>query len=117
MKLDAEAIEKDVGVMSKSITRSYKQFQKWGNEGCSAIASTIKEQLDNFRPQVPLLLALRNRGMRDRHWDDLSSQLGFPLHPGEKFSLQVCVCVCVLSLSDKYFFCMVCAGRVRSKFA
>jgi hypothetical protein len=86
VKLDAEAIEKDVGNMAKNITRSFKQFTKWGVEGCVAIASKIKDQIDVFKPQVPLLLALRSKGMTDRHWDELSASLGFPLRPDDKYT-------------------------------
>ena len=31
--------------------------------------------------------ALRNPGMRERHWTLLSEQLGTPLHPGKDFTL------------------------------
>jgi hypothetical protein len=32
--------------------------------------------------------ALRNPGMRLRHWEQVSSQLGFPLQPDSKFTLK-----------------------------
>ena len=35
----------------------------------------------NFKPHVPLVIALRSPGMRDRHWEELSSALGFSVDP------------------------------------
>ena len=34
------------------------------------------------------LQALRNAGMRPRHWDQVSATLGFPLNPDAKFTLK-----------------------------
>jgi hypothetical protein len=44
-------------------------------------------QIDAFRPNIPLVLGLRNSGMRDRHWADLSSEIGFVLKPDTSFTL------------------------------
>lgn len=40
-----------------------------------------------FRPHVPMIAALRNPGMRDRHWEDLSNQLTFHVAPDESTTL------------------------------
>ena len=32
------------------------------------IAQYVKAQLDEFRPKVPVMVALRKKGMTDRHW-------------------------------------------------
>ena len=37
---------------------------------------------------MPVVTALRNPGMRDRHWDDLSSTLKFELRPDDRFTLR-----------------------------
>ncbi|KAJ1617391.1 hypothetical protein T492DRAFT_495431 [Pavlovales sp. CCMP2436] len=44
--------------------------------------------METFVPFVPLVKALRDRGMRARHWDTLSSELGFDLHPNSTFTLR-----------------------------
>ena len=41
-----------------------------------------------FSQNVPVVQALRNPGMRDRHWDDLSKDLKFELRPDERFTLR-----------------------------
>ena len=40
-----------------------------------AIANDMKAQLDAFKPFVPLVVGLRNPGMRDRHWDQVRAAL------------------------------------------
>ncbi len=34
--------------------------------GCLEVAQGIKEQIDSFRPYIPLIQGLRNPGMRNR---------------------------------------------------
>jgi dynein heavy chain len=41
-----------------------KEFPKIKN-----IAEIIKKNIDDFKPYVPLAVALRKDGMRERHWD------------------------------------------------
>ena len=50
------------------------------------IAEGVKYQIDQFRPKVPLLLALRKKGMRDRHWKQISDKVGFEVNPGPDFT-------------------------------
>ena len=41
-----------------------------------------------FKAFVPLVRALRNPGMCDRHWDRISEELGIDLHPDSSFTLK-----------------------------
>jgi len=36
------------------------------------IAKIIKAEVDEFKPKVPLMVALRKAGMKDRHWKMVS---------------------------------------------
>jgi len=45
------------------------------------IAESVKFQIDEFRPKVPLLSALRKTGLRDRHWTQISQRVGFDVYP------------------------------------
>ena len=47
----------------------------------------VVQQVDAFRPNIPIIVGLRNSGMRDRHWADLSAEIGFTLRPDDKFTL------------------------------
>ena len=45
------------------------------------IAKTIKDKVDGFKSTVPLAVALRKEGMKERHWDQLSEAVGFDIRP------------------------------------
>ncbi len=51
------------------------------------IAETIKKGVDDFKSTVPLAVALRKEGMKDRHWDAISQHVGFDLRPNDNFTL------------------------------
>jgi len=51
------------------------------------IAESIKEGVDKFKSTVPLAVALRKEGMKDRHWDEISEKVGFEIRPDENFTL------------------------------
>jgi len=51
------------------------------------IATGIKEKCDEFKPVVPVAVALRKKGMVDRHWDEISKGVGFDIRPIEGFTL------------------------------
>lgn len=51
------------------------------------INKNIKREIDEFKPKVPLLMALKQEGMKDRHWDEISSKVGFDIRPNfEEFN-------------------------------
>lgn len=41
-----------------------------------AVAIMIRDQIDEFKPFIPLIQALREPGMKDRHFEQLSAQTG-----------------------------------------
>ena len=51
------------------------------------IAATVKEEVDEFKKNLPLITSLCNPGMRDRHWDGMSEAVGFQLKPDEDTTL------------------------------
>ena len=44
-------------------------------------------QVEDFKPHIPLISALRNPGMRERHWKELSSQIGIDIVLNDSFTL------------------------------
>jgi dynein heavy chain len=36
------------------------------------IAEDMRNSIEEFKPQVPIVMALRTDGMKDRHWEMLS---------------------------------------------
>jgi dynein heavy chain len=39
--------------------------------GIQQIALTVKNQIEDFKPSIPLIQALRAPGMRNRHWEEV----------------------------------------------
>jgi dynein heavy chain len=83
MNLNAEEVESNVDKCFNAITKAAKFFQNNDMQVCADIATSIKDQVQDFKPNVPLIVSLRNPGMRDRHWMDLSEKLSFQLNPAE----------------------------------
>jgi dynein heavy chain len=45
------------------------------------IAQSVKEQIDEFKPKVPLMVSLRKKGLVERHWKQISDKVGFEVLP------------------------------------
>ncbi|CAB1101954.1 unnamed protein product [Ectocarpus sp. CCAP 1310/34] len=91
LSLDAEEVEKNVTVVSKALIKAGRFFEANGLEGCSKIAHSVREQVDEFLPLLPVISGLRTAGMRDRHWDLLSEKLGVDLHPDDGYTLTMVI--------------------------
>lgn len=55
------------------------------------VASEVKTQIDDFKPYIPLIQGLRNPGMRNRHWELLSDELGFTIKPKQTLTFEKCL--------------------------
>jgi dynein heavy chain len=88
-KIDSKHCEAAIQTGTKTLFKAVKQLEK--RDDCEAvlqIAKDIKTQIDDFAPTVPLILGLRNAGMRDRHWEQVSELVGSTIHPDmENFTL------------------------------
>ncbi|OQR83181.1 sporangia induced dynein heavy chain [Achlya hypogyna] len=109
--VNAEEIEKAVETYGGSIAKAARFFNSSGNEACARIAETIKEQIGVFKPYVPLILGLRNPGMRPRHWAELSKVLGFTLELDESFTLNSIFRLNLLDQIDEIVKVAEAAGR------
>lgn len=45
------------------------------------IAEKVKASIEEFRPKVPLLVALKKVGMRERHWELIERVVGYRVNP------------------------------------
>jgi dynein heavy chain, axonemal len=43
--------------------------------------------MEDFQGHIPLILALRNPGLRDRHWTSISNACGMPVRADAGFSV------------------------------
>lgn len=51
------------------------------------LAQAMKNDVGNFKPHVPLVMIMCNKGLRDRHWDQIGEVVGFSVRPTEKTGL------------------------------
>lgn len=72
--LESDSLENTVNLFLRNLTKSSRTFERLGLPQCSVIAAQVRDEVENFRPNVPLIIALRNPGMRDRHWKELSDR-------------------------------------------
>ncbi|CCI45148.1 unnamed protein product [Albugo candida] len=81
MDLNGEEIESFVESSWGMIQKAVKHFEKAELKGCMEVANTIRTQIAAFRPHVPLILALRNPGMKDRHWTQMNQEIKMNFRP------------------------------------
>ena len=71
-----------------AVQKAFKFFDRNNLGDQSAIAKEIKDQVKSFEPYVPIVVALRNQGMRPRHWRQVGSALGLEaFEPSDDFTL------------------------------
>ena len=59
--------------------------------GIMKIAESIKNDIEEFKPFVPLATSLRTQGMKERHWNAISEKVGFEVKPFEGFTFSNCI--------------------------
>ena len=72
----------------KTMFKMGKAFQLRNLDKCSDNCNKIRDEVEVFKKYTPLVSALRAPGMRERHWDLMSEQIGMDLHPDDSFTLQ-----------------------------
>lgn len=78
VNIDEQSIEPTVADMYKIMLKSIRTFSDI--PAVANVATEIKNQMDDFRPLIPLIQSVRNPGMRQRHWDELKEQTGLFQH-------------------------------------
>ena len=85
-KLESEDVTKKLDEMWRSAFKLANDLSEASPEP-SSVASHVKKELEEFKPNLPLLSVLCNRGMRERHWKQVSDTVGFDLRPDDHTSL------------------------------
>merc|ERR1719174_2317414 len=68
--IDVESITKDIQVYFKVANQAAKQLT--GNQ----VAPLFAEKVDNFKNTLPVVMALRNKALKPRHWESITETLG-----------------------------------------
>nr|VZI05919.1 unnamed protein product [Spirometra erinaceieuropaei] len=87
--VDASAVEKQVTECYKIMHKSMRTFAELA--GVQEVASQIKMAVEEFKPFIPLVQALRNPGMRSRHWELMSETIGIQVVPKASLTFAKCL--------------------------
>ena len=87
--IDPEALERQVGDCFRTFHKAQKSFKDV--PAVLAVAQDYRNRVEEFKPYIPLIQGLRNQGMRIRHWDQLSEDVGFNIRPKKDLTFQKCL--------------------------
>ncbi|CAH8612512.1 unnamed protein product [Heterobilharzia americana] len=87
--IDADAVEKLVVECYKTMHKSIRIFNEL--PGIQEVANQVKMSIEEFKPFIPLIQGLRNPGMRQRHWEELSEELGVNIVPKSTLTFSKCL--------------------------
>jgi dynein heavy chain len=79
VELVPEDVERDVSDWWRALYKLAKQLA--GQEGPLQVINHVRGKLDEFKEHLPLITAVLNPGLRDRHWRALSETTGRSLKP------------------------------------
>jgi dynein heavy chain, axonemal len=74
MKLDASDVSARITRIHTSAVKAAQLFDASNNIHMRAVATDLVLSIEGFMEHVPVILALRHAGMRDRHWMELNSR-------------------------------------------
>ncbi|KAJ3039074.1 Dynein heavy chain 7, axonemal [Rhizophlyctis rosea] len=86
LELDAEQIEAEVDGLKREMYRLLGTLV--ADAAPQNIAKQVKEKIDEFMVNIPLIHVLCNPGMRERHWNKMSEVAGFDIKPDSSSSLR-----------------------------
>ncbi|XP_052628381.1 dynein axonemal heavy chain 3 [Harpia harpyja] len=84
--LNADEITEEVGNMWRTMYKLSKSFPDLA--GPRGLPETIKYKLDKFKQHLPVLSIACNRGMKERHWEQISEIVGCEIRPNETTTLK-----------------------------
>ncbi|KAH8863214.1 Dynein heavy chain 1, axonemal [Schistosoma japonicum] len=87
--IDAESVEKLLLECYKTMHKSVRIFHELPN--IQELANQVKLSIEEFKPYLPLMQSLRNPGMRQRHWEQLSEELGMNIVPKATLTFSKCL--------------------------
>ncbi|XP_075982332.1 dynein axonemal heavy chain 1-like [Anticarsia gemmatalis] len=89
MYVDADTIEPLVNEYYKTIIKCVRTFADLPK--VQQVATTIRDDIDEFRPLIPVIQAVRNPGMKERHWNEFMEKAGITVTMNEKQTFQMCL--------------------------
>lgn len=66
--IDANAAEKFVEESFRNIVTANRYFKEKAMGQIVNIGEKVRQEMEKFKPNLPLMVSLRKDGMKDRHW-------------------------------------------------
>ncbi|XP_040928837.1 dynein axonemal heavy chain 3 isoform X2 [Betta splendens] len=98
-QLNAEKISEEVDIMWRTMHKLTKTLVNV--PGPCRVAKSFKNKIDQFKLNLTLLTTICNPGIKDRHWEKISSIVGFAVKPDENSSLLNMLDIGLLKFSNK----------------
>jgi dynein heavy chain len=99
---------------SRLLAGTIRFFKEREINSIMKIAQTVRAEIEEFKPKIPLMVALRKKGMVERHWEQISSKVGFKVKPDEGFTFQKVLDLGLLNFTD---ICVEIGERAAKEFA
>ena len=85
LELSPEQVDNDVATWWRQMYKMGKALV--GLEGPLQVVAHVKLKLDEFKAHLPLIHAMLNPGMRERHWRKVKDDAGRSVQPNEMSTL------------------------------
>ncbi|KAK5855256.1 hypothetical protein PBY51_005374 [Eleginops maclovinus] len=85
LHLDAEKISDELDIMWRTMHKLTKSLSNL--PGPCRVAKNFKNKIDEFKQHLPILTTICNPGIKERHWETISSIVGFAVKPDVSSSL------------------------------
>ncbi|XP_076308480.1 dynein axonemal heavy chain 7-like [Tachypleus tridentatus] len=83
--VNPDLVEQEVGNYWRIMYKLEKTFNDCPT--AKKVTLQVKTKIEDFKDNLPLIQTLCNPGLRDRHWDQISDAIGFPLHADDNTTL------------------------------
>lgn len=70
MDLEAESISDELDAMWKTLHKLFRSFSSL--PGPQLVAKTYEQKVEQFKAHLPVLRTISNRGIKDRHWQQVN---------------------------------------------